>query len=81
MSFIGNRAGVCRRYAPPSARQPQRAFARTAEELRGHVARLGAPRVAAVLSVSLDDLPPLLAGRVGVSGDRLRRLRAAELEG
>jgi hypothetical protein len=49
---------------------------RQAAELREHVERLGAVRVAAVLRVALADLGPMLAGRVKPSNHWLRRLRA-----
>ena len=51
------------------------AFDRMAEELRGHVARLGAERVAELLMVRPADLGPLLEGRVGVSRAALYKLR------
>ena len=60
------------------ARPPSPAFARTAEELREHVGRLGADRVAEVLTVRVGDLGPLLEGRVGVAGSALRRLRRVQ---
>ena len=52
-------------------------FARHAEELRGHVGRLGAERVAELLTVRLDDLGPLLEGRVGVVRSAMAELRGA----
>src|SRR5690242_11094604 len=52
-------------------------FARPAEELRGHVGRLGADRVAEVLMVRLEDLRPLLEGRVGVAKSAMAKLRRA----
>jgi len=54
------------------------AFDRTAEELRGHVGRLGAERVAELLRVGLDDLGPLLEGRVGVAKSAMAKLRLAQ---
>jgi hypothetical protein len=53
------------------------AFDRTAEELRGHVGRLGAERVAELLMVRLDDLGPLLEGRVGLAKSAMAKLRRA----
>jgi hypothetical protein len=53
------------------------AFDRTAEELRRHVGRLGAERVAELLMVRLDDLGPLLEGRVGVARSAMAKLRRA----
>ena len=53
------------------------AFARAAEELREHVGRLGAERVAELLMVRLDDLGPLLEGRVGVARSAMAKLRRA----
>ena len=53
------------------------AFDRTAEELRGHVGRLGADRVAEVLMVRIEDLGPLLEGRVGVARSAMAKLRRA----
>jgi len=52
-------------------------FARHADELRGHVGRLGAERVAELLMVGLDDLGPLLEGRVAVARSAMARLRRA----
>ena len=52
-------------------------FARHAEELRGHVGRLGAERVAELLMVRLDDLGPLLEGRVAVARSAMAKLRGA----
>jgi hypothetical protein len=43
--------------------------------LNGHVAKLGADRVAAVLRVTVADLEPMLAGRIGLSKTALRTLR------
>ena len=51
------------------------AFDRTAEELRGHVGRLGADRVAEVLMVRIEDLGPLLEGRVGVARSAMAKSR------
>jgi hypothetical protein len=48
---------------------------RQAAELRDHVERLGADRVAAVLRVAVADLEPMLAGRVKPSNEWLPRLR------
>jgi len=48
-----------------------------AEELRGHVGRLGAERVAEVLMVRIEDLGPLLEGRVGVARSAMAKLRRA----
>jgi hypothetical protein len=48
---------------------------RQAAELREHVERLGAERVAAVLRVAVADLEPMLAGRVKPSNRWLHRLR------
>jgi hypothetical protein len=53
-------------------------FARYAEELRGHVGRPGAGRVAELLMVRLDDLGPLLEGRVRLASTALERLRRVE---
>jgi len=53
------------------------AFDRTAEELRGHVGRLGADRVAELLMVRIEDLGPLLEGRVGVARSAMAKLRRA----
>ena len=52
-------------------------FARHAEELREHVRRLGAERVAELLTVRLDDLGPLLEGRVAVALSAMAKLRGA----
>ena len=57
----------------PAARRP--AFRREAAELHEHVERLGAERVVAVLMIGLDDLGPLLEGRVAVARSALLRLR------
>ena len=67
---------------PPaaSAAKPPPAAARRptlAAELREHVARLGADRVAELLRVGLDDLGPLLEGRVGVATSAMAKLRGA----
>ena len=59
----------------PTFRPP--AFVRTAAELQQHVERLGAGTVAAVLGLRLEDLVPLLAGRVEPTPALLRRLRRA----
>ena len=53
------------------------AFWRVAAELREHVSRLGADRVAELLGVGLDDLGPLLDGRVEVAKGALERVRRA----
>ena len=53
------------------------AFDCAAEELRRHVGRLGAERVAELLMVRLDDLGPLLEGRVGVARSAMAKLRRA----
>ena len=53
-------------------------FSRLAEELREHVGRLGADRVAELLGVGLDDLGPLLEGRVGVGRAALERVRQVQ---
>ena len=53
------------------------AFDRTAEELRGHVGRLGVDRVAELLTVRIEDLGPLLEGRVGVARSAVAKLRRA----
>jgi hypothetical protein len=58
---------------PTSGNNP--AFRKLAAELAGHVGDLGADRVAAVLGVALDDLGPLLEGRVAPPASGLRRLR------
>ena len=60
--------------AASTSRPP--AFARTAAELRDHIDRLGAERVAAILRLSLEGLEPLLAGRAEPSKKMMRRLRA-----
>ena len=44
-------------------------------ELSGHIARLGADRVAKVLRVRLADLTPMLEGRVQPSKGGMKRLR------
>jgi len=62
---------VLRRRLPASGP----AFAKVAAELAGHVERLGADRVAAVLGVSLDGLVPMLEGRVAPPASAMRRLR------
>jgi hypothetical protein len=68
----------------PTTRHPGRlpklgdrapAFARTAVALNGHIAKLGADRVAAVLRVTVADLEPMLAGKVTLSKTALRTLR------
>ena len=65
----------------PGRRAPARTvapgFSRTAAELREHVGRPGADRVAELLGVRLDDLGPLLEGRVGVGRAALDRVRRA----
>jgi hypothetical protein len=53
------------------------AFDRTAEELRKHVGRLGAERVAELLMVGIEDLGPLLEGRVGLAKSAMAKLRRA----
>ncbi len=50
---------------------------RVAQELREHVGRLGADRVAELLRVGLDDLAPLLEGRVSVATSAMAKLRRA----
>src|SRR4051794_21335413 len=50
-------------------------FRGVADELAGHVERLGAERVGEVLRVGAADLIPLLQGRVGVAKSALERLR------
>src|SRR3954447_2055026 len=52
-------------------------FAATAGELRQQVERLGAERVAELLAITVADLGPLLAGRVGVARGALAKLRKA----
>jgi hypothetical protein len=69
MKGTGTRPGR-RLPAPP----PAPAFPRLAEELRGHVGRLGTDRVAGLLGVRPVELGPLLEGRVGVG--RARRAKA-----
>jgi hypothetical protein len=68
----------------PSAGRPGRrpklgerapAFARTAVELRKHIAVLGADQVAEALRLGMADLEPLLAGRVEPTEAGLQRLR------
>ena len=56
---------------------PPAAFARQAEELRGHVDRLGTERVAATLALRVGDLGPLLEGRVQLGSWALEKLRRA----
>src|SRR4051795_10585758 len=51
------------------------AFDHTAEELRGHVGRLGVDRVAELLMVGIEDLGPLLEGRVGLAKSAMAKLR------
>ena len=53
------------------------AFRGVADELAGHVERLGAERVAEVLMLRPADLGPLLEGRVSVAKAGLLRLRKA----
>ena len=60
---------------PVKVRAPAPAFAFTAAQLRLHVERLGAQRVADVLRVTVAALEPLLAGRVEMTRAALRRLR------
>ena len=50
---------------------------RTVVELAGHIARLGADRVAEVLNVQLIDLTPMLEGKVEPPQGGMRRLRAS----
>src|SRR3954452_17013888 len=57
----------------PATRKP--AFQREAAELREHVGRLGAKRVAEVLMLRIEDLGPLLQGRASVARAGMRRLR------
>jgi hypothetical protein len=67
-----------RRTLPERPRKPGKgAFRRVAEELREHVGRLGADRVAELLGVELDDLGPLLDGRLDVAKGALERVRRA----
>src|SRR4051795_2986658 len=61
----------------PGRRSPAPAFDHTAEELRKHVGRLGAERGAELLMVRLDDLEPLLEGRVGLARSAMAKLRRA----
>jgi hypothetical protein len=61
------------RSAPNGSSVP--AFAKLAAELAGHVAALGADAVAEALGVGLDDLGPLLKGRVAPPASGMRRLR------
>src|SRR5690349_24866814 len=56
---------------------PRVAFPRQAEELRRHVDRLGAERVAATLALRVADLGPLLEGRVQLGSSGLQKLRRA----
>jgi len=51
------------------------AFAKAAQELDQHIARLGAERVAALLHLERRDLDTLLTGQVGISPTWLHRLR------
>src|SRR3954453_8561624 len=53
------------------------AFDRTAEELRGHVGRLGVARGGQGLLGRIEDLGPLLEGRVGVARSAMAKLRRA----
>jgi hypothetical protein len=69
----GRRAASADRFRRVPAPVP--AFAKAAAELAGHVEHLGADRVAAVLGVTIDDLGPLLEGRVAPPAGGLRRLR------
>ena len=62
-------------HRPVKVRAPAPAFSRTAAELQGHVARLGAGRVADVLRMAVADLEPMLAGRVAPTKAALQRLR------
>ena len=55
---------------PVKVHAPAPAFAFTAAQLRLHVERLGAQRVADVLRVTVAALEPLLAGRVEMTGPR-----------
>ena len=65
-------------HRPVKVRAPVPVFSRTAIELQGHVARLGAERVAEVLRVAVADLEPMLAGRIEMSRVGLQRLRKLE---
>jgi hypothetical protein len=65
-----NRPG---RRPKPGERVP--AFARKAVELSNHVVSLGVEQVAEVLNVRVDDLAPMLEGRVAPPRHRLQRLR------
>jgi hypothetical protein len=65
------------RTAPSASTSRPPAFARTAAELQQHVERLGADKVADILGLRLEDLAPLLAGRVEPTPALLRRLRRA----
>ena len=56
---------------------PRAAFAKQAEELRRHVVRLGAERVAEVLRIGVVNLGPLLEGRVQLGSSGLEKLRRA----
>jgi hypothetical protein len=69
----GARPRPAKRSAQPT--KPRPAFAKVAAELAGHVEHLGADKVAAVLGVVLDDLGPMIEGRVAPSAGRMRRLR------
>ena len=51
------------------------AFRKVAVELARHIAALGADAVAEALGVALDDLAPMLEGRVAPPAGRMRRLR------
>src|SRR4051795_10557417 len=64
-----------RRRSPALPSAP--AFDRMAGELRGHVGRLGADRVAELLMVRIEDLGPLLEGRVAVARSAMAKLRRA----
>src|SRR3954451_4251600 len=72
MKGTGPRPGRCSPALPSAP-----AFRREAAELREHVERLGAERVAELLMVRLDDLGPLLEGRAGVARSAMAKLRRA----
>ena len=61
----------------PKPKGPRAAFAKQAEELRRHVVRLGAERVAEVLRIGVVNLGPLLEGRVQLGSSSLEKLRKA----
>ena len=67
-----------RRTPPERPRKPGKgAFQRVAAELREHVGRLGADRVAELLCVTVRQLGPMLDGRVDVARSALERVRRA----